>query len=272
MSTPLNRMLRICFIVILSAEAFSLSAREIAFFYALDADLAAFRRTLGVTPTNETVSRQTLSHFQLEGARVTATKMGSGAVQSAISAQILLTGRPIDLAFSVGPVGGLMDSFRPSQIGVVREVVPWQSIYWTPQAYPNSGFQALLPRNPPEGLSISNQLLTTPMIVASGEAFISDPEARSAIREVTRAQVVDMNLYGLLKVLEREEIPSLHLRIVSDSASLGASEQFAVFLESYDGRLGAEVAKIIQNLPEDKTRPTAFPTLKALIEESLDSE
>lgn len=74
-----------------------------------------------------------------------------------------------------------------------------------------------------------------------------------------------MNLYGLLTVLEKYQIPSFHLRIVSDQANDQAAADFKSFLAHYNGDGGTRLAHIVQRLPPDKSDVENYPSLRKLL-------
>ncbi len=52
---------------------------------------------------------------------------------------------------------------------------------------------------------------------------------------------------------------------MSDHADEKASEDFAAFLKSYDGKGGKMVAEIIQELPVEQNEPAAHDALRELL-------
>src|SRR6266550_4535934 len=193
--------------------------------------------------------------------------MGSGAVETALSAQALLARVHCEAAFSVGPVGGLSDKFKVGTWLRVREVVPYQKGAWT-----KIGFQ--MSSGPP--LSLTNELpmqLTLPGLftnlyavkVASGEVFLASDDYRSQLRETTGAEAVDMNLFGLVTACNDNHLPLVCWRVVSDRADDQASEDFRKFVSAYDGAGGKAVAKIINALPADPNSPAAYPNINRVL-------
>lgn len=187
--------------------------------------------------------------------------MGAGPVQTAISAQTLVSRKRFDIAVSVGPVGSLSPQLKSGTWTVVESVVPWQKA-------PLSSGRGLENRMEWQAIDSGNNLpADMPRIsVASGEMFVASAELNQEIASATDCTAVDMNLFGLLSVLSAAKIPSLHIRVVSDAADESAAESFKTFIENYDGTGGRIAAQILSNLPEDKTNPTAYPELESLFE------
>ncbi len=74
-----------------------------------------------------------------------------------------------------------------------------------------------------------------------------------------------MNAYGLLAGLQGRKVKVLILRVISDLADEQASENFAEFLKSYDGKGGKMVAALVGKLPAEANEPTAHEALRELL-------
>src|SRR5439155_5677753 len=79
------------------------------------------------------------------------------------------------------------------------------------------------------------------------------------------AEVVDMNLFGLLMACRDSRLPLFCWRVVSDRADDQASEDFRKFVGSYDGAGGKSIAKIIDALPADPNSPAAYPNINRVL-------
>lgn len=101
--------------------------------------------------------------------------------------------------------------------------------------------------------------------VASGEVFIASDEFRAELVSRSGCSAVDMNLFGLLSVLQSHGIGGIHLRVPSDKADSKAAEDFRRFSDAYDGAGGRMAAEIIRALPPDATSPQAHEALRGLL-------
>lgn len=242
-------------------------ARTVAFFYALDADWRGFQEGSQTKAVARESGGRTIFEATVGDTKVYAVKMEAGCVQTAISAQALLTHRRVDLAFSVGPVGSLDESLEVGTWAVVERVVPYQKTDLatsTPDTAPE--VVLLSPDHVPDELA---ELV--PISVASGERFIKSSGLRGDIAAATGCNAVDMNLFGLLSALEVHKVPSVNIRVASDYADESASEDFARFVRGYDGRGGKMVAAAISALPPDMTSPAQYPELQKLLERSVET-
>jgi adenosylhomocysteine nucleosidase len=240
-----------------------LNARTVAFFFALESDWQTLYKSFDRTATNRVVFGQSVFHFKTDSVEIFAIKMGAGSVQSAISAQALLATKRCDLAISVGPVGSLDPKLRADAWALVEDVVPWQKQPLQPIPGRIEGIQW-------EKFPLEDKQLTAlaRIRVASGEMFVASTELNQQIAEATACNAVDMNLFGILSVLQAARVPSIHLRIVSDEANESASDDFRTFLETYDGAGGKMAADFLLNLPPDKTAVKEYPELQKLFHDS----
>jgi adenosylhomocysteine nucleosidase len=252
-------------VAFLSLARFSANADTIAFFYALDKDFEMLKIEAQSTWQSIKVGSRTIPVLLLNSHRVYAVKMGSGGVETAISAQALLARIHCDEGFSVGPVGGLSDELKVGDWYQVREIVAYQKGSWT-----KTGFQLsenalrkltnALPQNRSELFQKLDNIK-----VASGEIFVASDNYRAQLRETTDADAVDMNLFGLVRVCADYQLPLICWRVVSDHANDNASEDFKKFAADYDGSGGKAVAETIKNLPINLNSPEAYPNLRKIL-------
>lgn len=241
-------------------------ADTVAFFYALEKDFETLKAAGQPGGQPLKVGSRSIASVTIGAHRVYAVKMGSGAVETAASAQALLARLKCDEAFSVGPVGAISDQIKTGAWYRVENVVGYQKGSWT-----KSGFQL----SPGAEWKLTNAIAATNLPglfqstenirVASGEIFVASDNYRAQLRETTKAGAVDMNLFGLLTVCTDHKLPVYCWRIASDHADDHASEDFRKFVASYDGAGGKAVAEIIKNLPANPNSPDSYPNLKKLL-------
>ena len=243
-------------------------ADTIAFFYALDADLQELKTVARELGQASSVGTRSIKRLQLGSHTVYAVKMGSGAVETAASAQAILSRARCDWALSIGPAGALAESVETGRWYRVGRVVAWQHGSSTT---PNlSGFPAwdtdwsrLPVTNIPPPLEN-----TYSISVASGEQFISTTGDRDRLHALTQADAVDMNGYGLALVCADHGVPLFSWKIVSDHADENASETFRNFISTYSGEGGNALAEIIQALPANPNDPATYPAIERLLRET----
>jgi nucleoside phosphorylase len=245
----------------------SANADTIAFFYALDKDFETLKAETQSAGQSIKVGSRTIPVLLFNSHRVYAVKMGSGAAETAISAQALLGRVNCDEAFSVGPIGGLSDKLKVGSWYRVGEIIGYQKGSWTKAGFQLSANASWkLTNAPPKYLPELFQKLNN-IKVASGELFVASDNYRAQLRETTGSDAVDMNLFGLLTVCTDHHLPLVCWRVASDHADDNASDDFKKFVAHYDGAGGKAVAEIIKNLPLNPNSPDAYPNLRKLLSE-----
>jgi nucleoside phosphorylase len=243
-------------------------ADEIAFFYALEADFAALKAE--ATPVGQPikVGSRAVQRLRLGAHTIHAVKMGSGVVETAVSAEAVLARVRCDRAFSLGPVGGIGETLEVGTWVRVSEVVPYQKGAWSPE-----GFALGEKARWKEDAAALNGLVLPELwqkpvtvTVASGEIFIASNAYRAELHGATKAEVVDMNLYGLVTACESHRVPLVSWRIVSDRADDQASGDFQKFVATYDGAGGKALAEVIRKLPANPNSPESYPKLRELLQ------
>ncbi|WP_309396851.1 hypothetical protein [Cerasicoccus maritimus] len=258
-------MKRICYTTFIATSLCQiLISKPIALFYALDNDWRQFASSADSVPKQVKIGGSNAEKVKIGDFEIYGLKMGSGPVNTAASSQSLISSTPIEFAISIGPVGSLSNDLPVGSTVLIEQVIPWQTVPDISVASPQS-FTHYTPINMPGDWS---SLLKgyTPAKAASGEQFINQSSLRSDIHTATDADVVEMNLYGLLVVLQNQNIPSLHPRIVSDLANEDANDEFVSFRSTYNGSLGKLIADILKAPPSDPTDPDSYPELKQLFQ------
>lgn len=264
--------MRLCSIVIWFFLLFTVYGRtdNIALFYALDVDLAEFKKTAQELGQPAMLGSRAVHRLQIAHHTVYAVRMGSGAVSSAASAQALLTRFRCDWAFSLGPAGALSDDLGIGTWHRIANVIAWQR--GTGGA---GGFQLakdsswVFTWSPPMASNVPASLATTSFIaLASGEAFIASEQDRTRIRETTSAVAVDMNTFGLALVCEEQQVPLFVWRIISDHADEKASEDFRVFATSYNGSGGLAIAKYIWQMPSNTNAASSYSAIQKYLNQA----
>lgn len=201
---------------------------------------------------------RTIQRLRLGPHTVYLAKMGSGCLETALSAQALLVRFRCDAAYSIGPAGALTDALIPGTWHEVDRVRAWQKDS-------DAGHTLATLTNLAARANLLNS--TSRLCVASGENFINRAEERARIRETTGADAVDMNLYGLILACEDHRVPLTAWKIISDLANERAAESFQAFRNTYDGAGGAALADLILALPPDPADPLTHPAIERALRE-----
>lgn len=239
------------------------SARNILFLYALEADWAEFRAAGATVRKVERAGEIKIYVARLGGHEIWAAQLGAGQSESAVVAATLLARFRAELIVSTGAVGAISDELPPGTKVVVDRIQGWQAGTEGPGGW-REAERAALVITPPRDEEASATKIWPRVKSASAEVFVASETERARLRALTRAEVVDMNLYGVQKATVAHGLPALHLRVVSDLANESAGSDFGTFISAYDGKLGRDAAAVITALKEDPESPAAHPELKAL--------
>ncbi len=259
---------KLCHIIslVLFTYSYSALAGTVAWFYALDSDKIEFERVIGNAIRTVQSGGCSMHEYQVGPHRVVAAKMGSGCVNTTATVATVMALNAVDRVISTGPAGGLIESSKPGTWQRVEAVMAWQSgkageggrifpgekaltkIEFVESDWPAGEWHEM------EGLKL-----------VSGEAFVASSETRGLLAAEHRAGAVEMNAYGLIAGLEGRKVKVLILRVISDLANEEASEDFAKFLKSYDGKGGKLVAELLRKLPAEANEPAAHEALRELL-------
>jgi adenosylhomocysteine nucleosidase len=240
-------------------------AGEIAVFYALDPDLKTLKEASTDKSRTVKVGSRSIDQIRIGPHSVYAIKMGSGPVESALSAQALLSRFKCMMALSVGPVGSLREDLKVGTWVSVAKVVAYQKGTQT-----EAGFMLAAKSNfetAPFGASPLPPLLheLRRVQVASGEIFVASDHTRTQLHVDTGSDVVDMNLFGIAAACSDHRLPLYSWRIVSDRADASASTDFAAFCKKYEGAAGAALASLVKGIPASDKEVDSYPHLQQLI-------
>jgi nucleoside phosphorylase len=249
-------------------SCFTARADTAAFFYALDADLRTLKDEAREIGQPLAVGSRSVQRLSLGPHTIFAIKMGSGCVETAASAQALLTKFRCDWAFSFGPAGALADNLETGRWYRVDRVIAWQR--GTANA---TGFQLAesarwhLPWHKLSSTNLAKALTNlTSITLAAGEEFVASEQERGKIRVLTDAEAVDMNTFGLALVCADQNVPLFVWRIISDRANETAADDFRSFVSNYDGEGGRAMTELLRFLPPNPNAAATYPAIQHLLD------
>lgn len=178
---------------------------------------------------------------------------GAGEIAAATATQYLITAYGVELILNFGVVGGLTDDMSKTRICIVKKVVhydfdtsavdegvvPGRYIQYPDAFIPMSEWTA------EKALCVYPDL--RPVVCASGDKFLADPVVKAKLHERYGADICDMEAAGIALTCERNGVPCMILKIVSDGITGGAEEYLAAKNETADICFGI-VDRIIGSL------------------------
>lgn len=160
---------------------------------------------------------------------------GAGEIAAASGTQFLISEYHVDLVINFGVVGGLTEEMSKMKVCIVEKVVHYD--FDTSKVDHVEVGRYL--NYPDIYIPTSQRLLKKatelypklfPVICASGDKFIADPEKKAELHKKFGAYICEMEAAGIVLTCNRNEVPCLSIKIVSDGITGGADE----FLETKD--------------------------------------
>ncbi len=187
---------------------------------------------LGNIVAQSAISGVSVCKAQLGAHTVYLATGGVGEIRAAMTMQLLKDLFDIDVALNFGFVGALDPSLKQGDLLLARRVCHYQ--------FDSSAIDGTVPGQYDgreeryfylDGTLIDRVLLATrkPMrqvTVASGDVFVANAGMKKRLREEFECDICEMELAALALVSERNRIPLLSLKVVSDSADESSPMSF----------------------------------------------
>ena len=178
------------------------------------------------------VAGVTISKFDIDSNEIFLVRSGVGEIRAAMAFQLLVDRFDVDVVLNFGFVGSLDNRFDIGDIVLAEKIVHYQfdtsaidnvpagqydgndSIYFTADKALIEKVQNELPYKLPE------------VIVASGDKFVASKEDKEYLRTLG-AQICEMECAGLVIASQRNNVPLLSMKVISDKADESADISFA---------------------------------------------
>ena len=154
---------------------------------------------------------------------------GAGEIAAAAGTQFLISVFGVDMILNFGVVGGLTPEMATAKTCLVESVVHYDldTKAWLgldDGHYPEYD-SAFVPTSP-ELLSRALELEPgmKKVICASADKFVDDPAKKAELHEKFGAQICDMEAAGVVLSCNRNKVPCLLIKAVSDGLIGGANE------------------------------------------------
>lgn len=188
--------------------------------------------------------------YSTEQYQLVIVSCGAGEIAAASGTQFLISEYHVDMIINFGIVGGLTEEMSKTKVCIVEKVVHYDFDTSTvdnvevgryldyPDIYIPTSSQLLQ-----KAIELNSKLL--PVICASGDKFIADPEQKAELHRKFGAQICEMEAAGIVLTCNRNEVPCMMIKIVSDGITGGVEE----FLETKDeaAMICLEIANQIVN-------------------------
>lgn len=177
---------------------------------------------------------------------------GIGEINAAAGTQILISAYGVEMIVNFGVVGGLTADMKVTGTCIVSKAVH----YDMDLSAMDGSAPAKYPELPDIFIPTDEKLLEMaveyapelkPVICASADKFVGDPEAKRALNTCFGAEICDMESAAIALVCHKNHIPCMQIKSVSDSIEGGAEEFASEINRASDVCLGV-VSKIITNI------------------------
>lgn len=176
-----------------------------------------------------------VSHYKLGKDNLYVVHSGAGQIASSAATQFLITKFDVDFIVNFGVVGGLTDEMALTKTCIVEDVVHYD--FDTSDADKTSVGQyarypsIYIPTSRSileEALRISPEL--KPVICASGDKFVGTREKKRSLHKLFKADICEMEAAGIVLTCNRNKVPCMLIKTVSDGITGGFEE----FMENID--------------------------------------
>lgn len=180
--------------------------------------------------SNKVVSGYKVLEYETNDYQLIIVNCGAGEIAASSATQFLISEYKVDLIVNFGVVGGLTEEMSKTKVCVVDKVVHYD-------------FDTSMVDNVEVGRYLdypSIYIPTTKELVdkslevepdlkkvtcASGDKFIADPNKKIELNKLFKADICEMEAAGIVLTCNRNNIPCLLIKIVSDGIH-GGSEEF----------------------------------------------
>lgn len=170
-----------------------------------------------------------VSLYKVEGYELYVVDSGAGEIAAAAATQLLISCFGAQVIFNFGVVGGLTEEMKVMRSCLVKQVVHYDMD--TSQIdpievgryiqYPS----VMIPTDPGMLAKAKSILPDLPVVTcASADKFVADPARKRELYETYGAEICEMEAAGIVLTANRNEVPCLLVKLVSDGIEGGAAE------------------------------------------------
>ena len=223
---------------------------KIGMIVAIREEIDALIRTIGKPLGTDEDAGYTIFKYDISGNTVYVAESGAGEIAASAPTQYLITKYGVSLIVNFGVCGGLTSEMSLSRTAVVTKAVhyDYDSSAWIPglvrAQYP--GFDDVyIPANEKMvALALSVEPSLKPAIIASADKFVEDKDIKAGLNHDFGAEICDMESAGILLTANRNKVPALLFKGVSDSVGDNACT-FAEMVHTSAEVCGKVMLKVI---------------------------
>lgn len=158
-----------------------------------------------------------------------AIASGAGEIAAAISTQFLIDHFNVDIILNFGVVGALSERLKLAELCVVKSVIHYDftTVGWINLEtghYPQFKEPYISTDEELRKLALSVCPNLVEAKCASADKFIDDSKEKAALNEKYGADICEMEAAGIVITAERNNVPCLLIKAISDSLVGGGKE------------------------------------------------
>ena len=167
--------------------------------------------------------------YQTQKSQVYALQSGAGEIFAAAATQYLIDRYEVAAVLNYGVVGACSDAMKAGETCIVNRVVHHQYDLSAADGVPAGRYLEY----PDQWLLVNEDLVNKAVeafpylrlaACASGDKFMGDPAEKLFLHEEFGADICDMEAAAILLTCDRNRVPCLMIKTVSDSVRGGAEE------------------------------------------------
>lgn len=171
----------------------------------------------------------TVLEYETEKYRMIILNSGAGEIAAASGTQFLISEYHVEMIVNFGVVGGLTEEMAKTSTCIVEKVVHYD---FDTSAIDGVEVGRYL-QYPDVYIPVDALLLEraralhpelTPVICASGDKFVAEPEKKRMLHRQYGADICEMEAAGIVLTCNRCSVPCVLIKVVSDSITGGAEE------------------------------------------------
>ena len=191
----------------------------------IDAALNEF----GVPSEDLKFSGYTIYKYKLGNDNLFVIHSGAGEIPAAMTTQFLISKFNVDLIVNFGVVGGLTHEMKLARTCIVESVIHYDFDTSEVDGCEIGRYLGYPTAYIPTTVNLVNKAIEIEptlkrVICASADKFIARGEKKEELHNIYKADICEMEAAGIVLTCNKNEIPCLLIKTVSDSITGGASE------------------------------------------------
>lgn len=229
---------------------------RIAILTAMAEETLPILQTIGNVTDENTISGVRIRKIAYGNNDIYLATSGIGEIRAATAVQLLKDLFDVEIVMNFGFVGALNPELNIGDLVLAQRVCHYQfdisKIDGTPAGQYDGNDSAFMELDP---VFLNNALQTIRMAarcvnVASGDVFVAGKEEKQLLFEKFHCDICEMELAGIQIACQRNSIPVLSVKVVSDKADESASESFSSVVEKGMAKYSEAIPSLLKMIDE----------------------